>query len=118
MSGLITRQIGDVLVADFTDSAILDQDKLAAVGAQLRGLPNLSESQKILVDMRRVGLVTSSMIGEFIKLRQACDEANIELKLCSLSKELLTLFKKMKLNKLFSVYPSRERALKAFGVKQ
>jgi anti-anti-sigma regulatory factor len=53
------------------------------------------------------------MIGELLKLRKKCDEGHVDLKFCNLSSDLLSLLKKLKLDRMFDIFATREDAVKA-----
>ena len=114
MSELMTHQRDDVLIVDFVETSILDQDKVDSVGSELKAIPDQNGIEKILVDMNRVDYMSSAMIGEFIQLEKKCKQASIALKLCNMSHELNDLFKVTRLDQIFAIYSSKEEALHAF----
>jgi anti-anti-sigma factor len=110
---VVTKQSGIAFV-DFPARDILDSAIAHEIGNSLRDLVEKREVFNILIDLKAVHLITSAMIGEFIKLHNRCEAGDVHLKFCNLSKELVELLKKLKLNKTFRVYPSRLEAVHAF----
>ena len=114
MNEIFVTKAGDGAIVDFVETEILDQVKARAIGLKLRELVAQGDVSNLLIDFRRVKLITSSMIGELLQLRQKCDEAQVHLKFCSLSSDLTKLLKITKLDKSFDIYASRDLAVKAF----
>jgi anti-sigma B factor antagonist len=113
MSGLIVTRSPGVALVDFAATEILDMAQAKTIGAQLVALAESKEAFDVIVDFRRVKLITSTMIGELIRFRQKCDENNVALKFCNMSKDLYGLLKKLKLHKSFDIFDSRDDAVAA-----
>jgi len=113
MSDVVVTKLNGIAFVDFAQTEILDLAQTNAIGGKLRALAESKEAFDMLIDFRRVRLITSSMIGELIKLKQKCEELSIELKFCNLSSDLAGLLKKLKLDKSFNIFATREQALKA-----
>lgn len=109
----VTRENG-IAIVDFQEKEILDIAKSKAIGDKLCAIVDQGDDSNLLIDFRFLRLMTSSMIGEFLQLRKKCNESQINLKFCALSNELADLLKKLKLDKVFEIYKSRELAVKAF----
>ncbi len=118
MNEIFVTKIRDGVIVDFVETEILDVVKSRSIGLQLRELVAQGNVSNLLIDFRHVKLITSSMIGELLQLRQKCDEAKVNLKFCSLSSDLTKLLKITKLDKSFDIYSDREQAVKAFQAKK
>lgn len=112
MSGLITSQSHDVLIIDFAETRILDQETVDAVEAELMRIASDSEQKKILIDMNRIELMTSMMIGEFIKFNSRCSDLGKKVMFCNLTSQITELFRITRLDTIMSVAGTREDAMK------
>lgn len=113
MSDIVITQTNGVAFVDFAQPEILSLMQATSIGAQLGRVVDEKEAFDMLIDFKRVRLITSSMIGELIKLKKKCDDGNVELKFCNLSSDLLSILKKLKLDRSFAIYASRDDAVKA-----
>ena len=69
---------------------------------------------KVLVDFARAGYIDSSGLGVLVSLAKRLRDEGGELRLCNLNDDLRTLFELTKLDTLFSIADTRERALDRF----
>ena len=115
MAELIPQVVGDILVIDFSSNSILDASRATAVGAELRSMLDQTEQTKVLLDFRRVTLITSGMIGELLKVKKKCHEERVDLAMCNFSSDLMDLFRKLKLQKTFEIFGNRDKAFRAFS---
>ena len=69
---------------------------------------------RVLVDFARAGYIDSSGLGVLVSLAKRLRDEGGELKLCNLNDDLRTLFELTKLDTLFSIADTRERALDRF----
>lgn len=113
----VTRANGNAFV-DFAVAEVLDISVSNRIGTQMQEVVDRGDVTNLVVDFRRIKLMTSSMIGELIKLRSLCEEAKVQLYFCNLSNELAGLLKKLKLDKSFKIYATREHVVKAIASKK
>lgn len=71
-------------------------------------------ARKILVDFARAGYIDSSGLGVLVSLAKRLRELGGDLRLANLNDDLQTLFELTKLDTLFQIADSRERALENF----
>lgn len=71
-------------------------------------------ARKILVDFVRAGYIDSSGLGVLVSLAKRMRELGGDLRLANLNDDLQTLFELTKLDSLFQIADSRERALESF----
>jgi anti-anti-sigma factor len=121
MSSLKTKMDGDgdskdVLVVYFTDAKILDETRIAQIGADLMSsAASAGQSKKMLVNFQGVQFMSSAMIGKLVLLNKKCRTDEVALKMCMISPNVLEVFKITKLNKVFEIFDTEEKALKAFN---
>jgi anti-sigma B factor antagonist len=110
MSLQVTRQ-GDVVVIEVDGQLIvgnrqeLKQKVLEECEAGAR---------KILVDFAKAGYIDSSGLGVLVSLAKRLRELGGDLRLANLNDDLQTLFELTKLDSLFQIADTRERALESF----
>ncbi len=114
MSGLIQTMSDDVLILDFEATRILDQQMVSSIGGELQNLAQSTEVKKILIDMNRIELMTSTMIGQFVTFNSKCKERSIAVHFCNLTSQIQELFKITKLNTVFTIADNREKAMAGF----
>ncbi|MBI3567202.1 MAG: STAS domain-containing protein [Gemmatimonadetes bacterium] len=71
-------------------------------------------ARKVLVDFGRTSYIDSSGLGVLVSLAKKMRELGGDLRLANLNDDLQTLFELTKLDTLFQISESRERALESF----
>lgn len=118
MSLLRSEEIEGTLVVYFNDAKILDEAIIQRIGTALVEAADAAGSEKRMVlNFRGVNFMSSAMIGKLVLLSKKCRKDSIALKLCEISGNVQEVFKIMKLNKVFEIYKTEEKALKAFDKK-
>ena len=75
-------------------------------------------SRKFLIDFSQTGYIDSSGLGVLVSLSKKIREQGGELRLANLNDDLQTLFELTKLDTLFQISDTRERALESCWVGQ
>ena len=114
MSSLMSQKNGDVLVVYFTETRILDEATIQQIGNDLEKMADRAEFGKLLLNFSDVRFMSSAMLGKLIKLNKKCKAEKTHLKLCDISKEIMEVFKLMRLHKLLDIYADETRAMIAF----
>ena len=70
--------------------------------------------RRILIDFSRTGYIDSSGLGALVSISKRIREAGGELRLAGLNDDLRSLFELTKLDTLFQISDTRERALESF----
>ena len=70
--------------------------------------------RKVLIDFARTGYIDSSGLGVLVSLSKRIRELGGDLRLANLNDDLKTLFELTKLDSLFQISDTRERALQSF----
>ena len=71
--------------------------------------------QRIVVDMKRVEIITSDGLGALIRARKAVTENGGRLVLSGLEGNIRNVFKMTRLDKIFSLYDTAPSAIAALG---
>ena len=116
MSSLKSREEEGVLVVNFTDAKILDEARIQQIGTELMEMvATAAQNKKMLLNFQGVQFMSSAMIGKLVLLNKTSQGAEIDLKFCTISPNVLEVFKITRLNKVFKIYADEEKAMKAFG---
>ncbi len=117
MSAVTTQTSGEVLVVGFTDSKILDSQRIEQVGRELQEQVPQAAHKKLLLNFRGVSFMSSAMITKLVGLNKVCKAQGVALKFCEVSPNVLEVFKITKLNKLFDIQEGEENAVASFEKK-
>lgn len=105
------KKIGDVVVVDVEGQLIVGNRQ----ELKQKVLDELEKGQrKFLIDFAQTGYIDSSGLGVLVSLSKKIREHGGELRLADLNDDLQTLFELTKLDTLFQIAESRERALEGF----
>ena len=117
MAAITTQTSGEVLVVGFTDSKILDSQRIEQVGKELQEATPQAIHKKLLLNFRGVSFMSSAMITKLVMLNKGCKAQGVALKFCEVSPNVMEVFKITKLNKLFDIQDGEEKALASFDKK-
>jgi anti-sigma B factor antagonist len=106
-----------VLVVGFTDSKILDTQRIEQVGKELLDSVSLAVQKKMLLNFRGVSFMSSAMITKLVTLNKTCKAKGVALKFCEVSPNVMEVFKITKLNRLFDIQDNEEKAIGSFEKK-
>jgi anti-sigma B factor antagonist len=105
------RKSGDVVVVDVEGQLIVGNRQ----ELKQKLLDELEKGErKFLIDFAQTGYIDSSGLGVLVSLSKKIREHGGELRLANLNDDLQTLFELTKLDTLFQIAESRERALEGF----
>ena len=109
----------DVVVVTFQDLRILDQAQITEIGEEFKNLTLQSAADhKLLLNFDRVQFMSSSMIGQILRLSKMCKKDKVKLKLCSICPNIMEVFNLMGLRKVLDIYDTEQDALEAFGPRR
>ena len=104
----------DVVVVNFLERNILDEPSIQQIGQELGGLIDASPSPKLLLDFDNVEHLSSAALGTLITVNNKVREKDGQLRLSNINKQIYEVFAITKLNKLFQIHETNEKALKSF----
>lgn len=117
MAAITTKQHDEILVVGFTDSKILDSQRIEQVGRELLEVVGQADQRKLLLNFRGVSFMSSAMITKLVMLNKGCKAQGVALKFCEVSPNVLEVFKITKLTKLFDIQEGEAKALASFDKK-
>jgi len=113
--GLDTEKIGDVTIVLLPGETVEASNLQAFMGNMA---PILEANNKVVIDMSRIRFIDSTGCGALLSFLKMMQNKGGELKLCSITDPVNSLFNLMNFDKLFGIYKTREGAVKAFGVSE
>ena len=103
---------GDVLVITFM-SYHLDASNSKEYKKNIGG--HIEGHQKVLLDLGQLSFIDSVGLSAIISILRILKEKGGDLKLCSVSKPIQTVFEIIRLHRLIDILNSREEAIQAFN---
>ena len=105
------KKTGDVVIVDVEGQLIVGNRQ----ELKQKVLDELEKGErKFLIDFAQTGYIDSSGLGVLVSLSKKIREHGGELRLANLNDDLQTLFELTKLDTLFQIAETRERALEGF----
>jgi anti-anti-sigma factor len=117
MAAINTETKGEIVVIYFTDGKILDSQRIEQVGRELQEAVPQAIHKKLVLNFRGVSFMSSAMITKLVMLNKSCKTQGVALKFCDLSTNVMEVFKITKLNKLFDIHKTEEKAIESFDKK-
>ncbi|MFH0963250.1 MAG: STAS domain-containing protein [Planctomycetota bacterium] len=111
---LMVEPRGEVTIVTFVDKKILDESNIQDIGDQLFELIEKHYKIDLLLNFENVEYLSSAALGKLITLNKKVKAENGKLKLCCIRPQIYDVFKITKLNKLFEIHDTEERALARF----
>ena len=101
----------EIIVACLTDEKILEEAQIQALESSFLPLIEQNSPMKLVVDFSNVRFLTSSVLGLLIRISKKIYESEGIFRLCCIQPKIFEIFKITRLDKIFDIYPSREKAL-------
>lgn len=111
---LSVRKKGIVSIVEFSDRKILDELSIAEIGDELTGLAAEQTNPKVLLSFKNVEHLSSAALGMLIKLNKEVAAKGGTLKLSDITPQIFEVFKITRLNKLFDIHETTEKAISTF----
>lgn len=109
----VTKE-GEIHHVEFGDRKILDELTITRIGEQLNELVSTEPNLRLLLNFRNVEHLSSAALGMLITLDKQVKEAGGQLKLSNIRSQIFEVFKITRLNRLFEIYDSTEKAMQSF----
>lgn len=104
----------NVTVATFLEAAMLDESSIQQLGSELEKVVQSKEGIKLVVDLSNVDYVSSAVLGRLVKIYKLVKQISGKMKLAGVKNNILQVFKITKLDKMFEIHPTRDKAVKSF----
>jgi anti-anti-sigma factor len=111
---LLVEAVNDVMVAGFSDEALLSDEVIREVEDQLNQLVESVGPGKLLISFRGVKYLSSTMLAVLIKTARRVQKAHGRLILCNIAPHLMEVFRAGRFDRLFEIHDIEASALDAF----
>jgi anti-anti-sigma factor len=109
----VTKRDG-VNIVEFNDRKILDELSIRELGEQLNEVVDSESPVRILLNFQQVEHLSSAALGMLITLDKRVKESKGSLRLSNINTQIYEVFKITRLNKMFQIHESAEKALNSF----
>lgn len=103
--------VNDVAIVTLTEG-ILDANTAPIFKSEI--IPILKSEYRVVFDMSNVRFVDSSGVGAILSCLRTLNAVGGDLKICSLTKPVLSLFELVRMHKIFDIFNTREQAVESF----
>lgn len=113
-SRLTVREDGDITHVSFLDRNILEEANIQQIGDEIGGIVERSGNPKVLLDFSQVEHLSSAALGTLITINNKVKQKGGQLRLSNIDRQIYEVFVITKLNKLFQIHDSNDKAVKSF----
>ena len=109
----IIQQIDKVTVVEFRTSSLMDQVELQTISESLYKLVDEQDHRKIIVDFERVQYISSQAIGIVLTMNKKLGGlSGSKFVLAGVGPKLMELIKITRLDRVLTIKPTQDEALK------
>ena len=109
-----TYQENGITVVTFVERKILEAAHILELGEELLQLAEKDENKHLLLDFSSVEFLSSAALNKLIILDKKVKSKSGQLKLCNMMPEIREVFVITRLNQLFDIVDTREKAMEGF----
>lgn len=114
-SRLRVKQHNDITEVEFVDRNILDEANIHQIGEEITTLIDASPKPKLLLSFSNVDHLSSAALGVLITVNNKVRNRAGQLRLANIDPQIYEVFKITKLDKLFQIHDSTEKAMSSFS---
>jgi anti-anti-sigma factor len=112
---LIKHEVkGDVRVIVIDVVRLVDETAIEQCKREIVEVLDKTEESNVLLHFGQINFMSSAALGMLIRINKKCKEYNITLKLCSISSDILQVFKITSLDKIFDIHSDAAGAMESF----
>ncbi len=108
------RDLSGVSLVEFADRKILDELCIHEIQEELATLVDSSPVGNLLLSFKNVDHLSSAALGMLITLKKQIEQKQGKLKLSDINPQIYEVFKITRLNKIFDIHPSIDKARASF----
>ncbi len=109
------ESFGDIGIVRFATSRVLDGSNVDQLGQEFEYLIKEKYVIKMVVNFEKVKYMSSAVLGKLITLHKLITAEKGKLKFACIDPTVMEIFKIMKLDKLFKIFETEEKAVESFG---
>lgn len=102
---------GNCLVLVLGTPSIYEEEVIEQIGRELNSLSSDYECKRLVLDIKAVNLITSSLIGKFVHIHRKLKREGGVFVLCGVQGHLETIFRASNLINYFHISPTVEKGL-------
>ena len=102
---------GVITVAVIKATRVLDALNVTEFGQELLGYVNEHSNTHLLINFEHVHYLSSAVLTELLRVKEAVESGNGSLKLCALNKDIRRVFEITNLDKIFVIYDEADGAV-------
>jgi len=102
---------GDVIVVRLGKHRVLDELTVKKISDELLGVGDRPDCRHLLLDFSGVTQLSSSLLGQLLKLRRKIEPQGENLRLCGLNLQLRSVFATTRLDRLFDIMDNEAGAI-------
>ena len=114
-SRIRVKRINDITQVEFLDRNILDEGNIQVIGDEINGLVDATPNPKLLLSFANVEHLSSAALGTLISIDKKVKARQGKLRLSNIDPQIYEVFTITRLDKLFSIHPTAEDALKTLA---
>ncbi len=113
---ILTFETSGPITVGHIDTEVLDATNVKDFGQEVQKVMEDQPNVHFLLDFAKVNYLSSAALSELIYLYRLSRGNKGDVRLCDVSKQIMTAFEITNLNKMFKIYPGAyEEALKEFS---
>ncbi len=99
---------------EFVERNILDESNIQQIGEEIRRVVDSQDKPKVLISFTNVDHLSSAALGTLITINNQIRGRDGQLRLAEIDPQIYEVFVITKLNKLFEIFDTAEKALASF----
>lgn len=113
-SRLKVKREGSIIEVQFRDRNILDEANIQQIGEEIKQILQAETAPKLLINFQDVDHLSSAALGQLITINNQIRTLKGQLKLSNIDQQIYQVFVITKLNKLFDIHESADKARASF----
>lgn len=113
-SRLKIKRDGSVIEVQFRDRNILDEANIQQIGEEIKGIIEAEAKPKLVINFTDVDHLSSAALGTLITINNRIRTLQGQLRLSNIDQQIYQVFVITKLNKLFEIHDTSEKARASF----
>jgi anti-sigma B factor antagonist len=113
-SRLKVKRDGAIVEVQFRDRNILDEANIQQIGEEITAIINAEPAPKLLINFTDVDHLSSAALGTLITINNRVRTLKGQLRLSNIDPNIYQVFQITKLNKLFDIHDTADKARGTF----
>lgn len=111
---LRVRKENGITFVEFVDRNILDEANIQQIGEEILSLIDADTAPRFVISFSNVDHLSSAALGTLITIHNKMKGRKGQLRLCNIDPQIYEVFVITKLNKLFEIHESIDKAVASF----